>query len=86
MAAFGYEEPEARRLLICGGGNIALLLAQEIEAEHTGISIKIIEANAERAATVAQHAERHRSSCTATCSIRRSSKRRASPRPIPSSP
>ncbi len=31
MAAFGHEEPEAKRLLICGGGNIALLLAQEIE-------------------------------------------------------
>lgn len=53
MAAFGYEEPEARRLLICGGGNIAMLLAQEIEAAHTGISIKIIETNAERAASVA---------------------------------
>jgi trk system potassium uptake protein TrkA len=53
MAAFGYEEPEARRLLICGGGNIALLLAQEIEAAQAGISIKIIEADAERAATVA---------------------------------
>jgi trk/ktr system potassium uptake protein len=53
MAAFGYEEPEARRLLICGGGNIALLLAQEIEAAQTGMSIKIIEADAERAATVA---------------------------------
>jgi trk system potassium uptake protein TrkA len=53
MAAFGYEEPEARRLLICGGGNIALLLAQEIEAEQAGINIKIIEANADRAASVA---------------------------------
>jgi trk system potassium uptake protein len=53
MAAFGFEEPEARRLLICGGGNIALLLAQEIEAEGSGITAKIIEGNAERAATVA---------------------------------
>jgi trk system potassium uptake protein TrkA len=53
MAAFGYEEPEARRILICGGGNIALLLAQEIEAAEAGINIKIIEADAERAATVA---------------------------------
>jgi trk system potassium uptake protein TrkA len=53
MAAFGYEEPEARRLLICGGGNIALRLAQEIEAEQAGINIKIIEANADRAASVA---------------------------------
>jgi len=28
MSAFGHEEPEARRLLILGGGNIALFLAQ----------------------------------------------------------
>ena len=53
MAAFGYEEPEARRLLICGGGNIALVMAQEIEAEHSDLTIKIIEGDAERAATVA---------------------------------
>lgn len=53
MAAFGHEEPEARRLLVCGGGNIALLLAQEIEAEESGITVKIIESDAERAATVA---------------------------------
>ena len=50
MAAFGHEEPEARRLLICGGGNIALLLAQEIEREHPGVTVKIIEGDAERAA------------------------------------
>jgi len=53
MAAFGYEEPEARRLLICGGGNIALLLAQEIEAGESGITVKIIEGDADRAAAVA---------------------------------
>ncbi|MBK8175599.1 MAG: Trk system potassium transporter TrkA [Rhodospirillales bacterium] len=53
MAAFGHEEPEARRLLICGGGNIALLLAQDIEEKQAGIGVKIIEADAERAAVVA---------------------------------
>jgi trk/ktr system potassium uptake protein len=53
MAAFGYEEPEARRLLICGGGNIALLLAQDIEAANAGITAKIIEADPDRAAAVA---------------------------------
>lgn len=53
MAAFGHEEPEARRLLICGGGNVALLLAQNLEQTQTGISAKIIEVNAERAALVA---------------------------------
>lgn len=53
LAAFGHEEPEARRLLICGGGNIALLLAQEVEQEYPWINAKIIESNAERAAVVA---------------------------------
>lgn len=53
LAAFGHEEPEARRLLICGGGNIALLLAQAIEREYPWLNAKIIEARAERAALVA---------------------------------
>jgi len=53
MAAFGHEEKAARRLLICGGGNIALLLAQEIERSHGDITVKIIEADAERATVVA---------------------------------
>jgi len=53
MAAFGHEEPEAKRVLICGGGNIALLLAQQIEREHPWVNAKIIEAEAERAAVVA---------------------------------
>jgi trk system potassium uptake protein TrkA len=53
MTAFGHEEPEAKRLLICGGGNIAMLLAREIEKEHPWINAKIIESDAERAAVVA---------------------------------
>lgn len=53
MAAFGFEEEEPGRLLICGGGNIAFLLAQQIEQEFAGLVVKIIEANAERAAAVA---------------------------------
>ena len=53
MTAFGHEEPEAKRLLICGGGNIAMLLAWEIEQEYPWINAKIIESNAERAAVVA---------------------------------
>jgi trk system potassium uptake protein TrkA len=53
MSAFGQDEAHARRLLICGGGNIALLLAQEIERDYPWLSAKIIEADAERAAVVA---------------------------------
>jgi trk system potassium uptake protein TrkA len=53
MAAFGHEEPEARNLLICGGGNIGLFLAQEIEERHNWVNAKIIEFNAERAELIA---------------------------------
>lgn len=53
MTAFGHDEPQVRRLMMLGGGNIALLLAQEIEREYPWVRAKIIEANAERAAVVA---------------------------------
>ena len=53
MTAFGHEEPEARRLLIFGGGNVGLFLAQEIEKEHPWVNAKIIESNVERAEMVA---------------------------------
>lgn len=53
MAAFGHEEPEARRLLILGGGNIGLFLAQEIERDYSWVRAKIVESKAERAEYVA---------------------------------
>ncbi len=53
MAAFGHEESEARRLLIFGGGNIGLFLAEVIEKEHPWVNAKIIEINNERAEFVA---------------------------------
>ena len=58
MAAFGHEEPEARRLLIFGGGNIGLFLAQEIEREHDWVKAKIIEADKERAEHISGILER----------------------------
>ncbi|MBC7953902.1 MAG: Trk system potassium transporter TrkA [Rhodospirillaceae bacterium] len=54
LAAFGREDQEARRIVIFGGGNIGLFLAQQIEAEHPGASVKVIEANKERAEYVAK--------------------------------
>ena len=54
MASFGYEEPEGRSVIIAGGGNIGLTLAEEIEAEHEGVSAKVIEHGADRARYVAQ--------------------------------
>ncbi len=58
MIAFGHEETEARRLLIFGGGNIGLFLAQEIEKEHPWVNAKIIERNPERAEYVAGQLDR----------------------------
>jgi trk system potassium uptake protein TrkA len=49
MAAFGHEEPEARRVIILGGGNIGAYLAREIEEHHPGVTAKIVELNRERA-------------------------------------
>lgn len=53
MAAFGHEERTARRLLIFGGGNIGLSLAQEIERDMDWVKIKIIESGQERAEHIA---------------------------------
>ncbi len=49
MAAFGHEEPETRRCVIFGGGNIGLFLAEELERKHKEINVKIIEINRSRA-------------------------------------
>ncbi len=54
MAAFGHEESEARRVVIAGGGNIGLYLAQEIEAHHPGVTAKVIEMDSDRAEHIAQ--------------------------------
>lgn len=53
MALFGHEEKEARRVLILGGGNIGLTVAELIQAEDNGTRIKMIELFEERARHVA---------------------------------
>lgn len=54
LSAFGHEEKETRRVLIFGGGNIGLFLAQQLETEHPEISAKVIEIDRERAEFVAK--------------------------------
>ncbi|MFQ5939321.1 MAG: Trk system potassium transporter TrkA, partial [Alphaproteobacteria bacterium] len=54
MAAFGHEESEARRVVVAGGGNIGLYLAQELEAQHPGVTAKVIEMDSDRAEHIAQ--------------------------------
>ncbi len=52
LAAFGYEETEAHRLVILGGGNIGLNLAKLIEA-NPDMSARIVERDQLRARKVA---------------------------------
>ena len=58
MGAFGDEELEARRLVMFGGGNIGLFLAQEIERDHSWVKAKIIETSQERAEKISGMLER----------------------------
>ena len=58
LSIFGHEEPEARRIVIFGGGNIGLFLAQQIEVEQPSVNIKVIEADKSRAEVVARSLKR----------------------------
>lgn len=58
MAAFGHEEPEARRIIIIGAGNVGLHLARGIEDEHPAAKVKLIEIDkecAEHASEILSH-------------------------------
>lgn len=54
MEYFGYEEREARRVIIIGGGNIGLFLAEQLEQEEVDIRAKLIEVGKDRAEYVAE--------------------------------
>jgi trk system potassium uptake protein TrkA len=58
LSAFGREDQEARRIIIFGGGNVGLFLAQQLEEEFPSASIKVIEADKERAEFVAKSLSR----------------------------
>lgn len=53
MALFGHEEREARRVIIIGGGNIGLYLAQKLE-QDPDVKAKLIEIDRSRAQYVAE--------------------------------
>jgi trk system potassium uptake protein TrkA len=57
MGLFGHTEKEARRIVIIGGGNIGLFVAQELEQEDT-TRVKIIEFSRGRAEEVATQLRR----------------------------
>jgi len=58
LSIFGHEEPEARRIVIFGGGNIGLFLAQQIEEEQPSVNIKVVEADKSRAEIAARNLKR----------------------------
>jgi trk system potassium uptake protein TrkA len=58
MPVFGHEETEARRVIIVGGGNIGLYLAETVEKRNPQVSMKIIELDKKRAEFVAQALDR----------------------------
>lgn len=58
MLSFGYEEKEARRIVMVGGGNIGLNLARTVEEKHRHVQLKLIEIDKARAEQVAQSLRR----------------------------
>lgn len=55
MAAFGHEEPEARKIIIAGGGNIGYGLTKLLfENKGRGIQVKMIERDKERAQALSE--------------------------------
>ncbi len=54
LATFGHEEAATRRVVILGGGNIGLFVAQQLEQDHPEINTKIVEFDRERAELLAQ--------------------------------
>lgn len=58
MALFGHEEAAARHVLIAGAGNIGSFLAEQIEAEHPNVRLKILESSAARAEAAADRLSR----------------------------
>lgn len=58
LALFGHEEPEATRIVIAGGGNVGLHVAQTIEAKQPKTKVKLIEPNLQRANAIADQLRR----------------------------
>ena len=54
LGLFGHEEQEAKRIVIAGGGNIGLYVAQRIEQMQPRSRVKIIETDRARATLIAE--------------------------------
>lgn len=58
LAAFGHEEAATRRVVLLGGGNIGLFVAQQLEHDHPEINVKVVEFDRERAEYLGQSLHR----------------------------
>ncbi|MCG8504482.1 MAG: Trk system potassium transporter TrkA [Sphingomonadales bacterium] len=58
MTVFGHEEPEARRIIIVGGGHVGTVLARNLEAHDPPVNIKVIEADTTQAEWAAENLKR----------------------------
>jgi trk system potassium uptake protein len=54
MATFGYDEQQTRRVLIVGAGKIGTRLAEDIQQTMRGITVRLIEADYDKAARVSE--------------------------------
>lgn len=54
LTLFGHNEQPPEHVIIGGGGNIGLYVAEKLEERNTGMKIRIIEANEERAEAVSE--------------------------------
>lgn len=58
LGIFGHEEQEAQRVVIAGGGNIGLFVAEALEGQTNRSRVKIIEAGRDRAVAIADQLKR----------------------------
>ena len=58
LVIFGHEEQEARKVLLVGAGNIGLYVAQELEKRHSGVRVKVLERDRDRAVFAADRLQR----------------------------
>ena len=58
LGLFGHDETQPNRVVIAGGGNIGLYVAQKIETNQTRAKVKIIESDKQRSIAVADRLKR----------------------------
>ncbi len=63
MALFGYQERETNRIVLVGGGNIGMYLAETLMEEDADLRVTLIELNKERAEYVAAQLPKVRVLC-----------------------